>query len=120
MKKGEYTFAIYKVNKIDSALAPIADSCMAIVSVKNISVPQNTISVYPNPTQNSFTFSGMMDNNAVLEIFNLLGERIYFENISKGFINKTIDTKNFNAGIVIIKISNSSEQVLLHKEVIIR
>lgn len=119
LKKGEYTFAIYQSNKIDSVLTPIADSCQSIVVVKNVLPFKNEFQVYPNPAQNIFTVTGFAESDCIIEIYNLLGQRIYFSTLSKGFLNKSIETKIFGEGIVVVKISDRQKQLLLQKEVII-
>ena len=118
LKKGEYTLAIYQHDKLDSVITPVADSCFTIVSVPSIET--ESFAIYPNPSVNSFYLKGNLKSAGKMEIFNLLGERIYSRNLDEGTINLAVDTKSFGEGIFVVKISDSHHEVLLHKHVIMQ
>src|SRR6185436_13258586 len=67
--------------------------------------------IYPNPVVNKFaiSFSKAM-NNASLEIFNVMGERVYSEYISDTSLNgKEIELK-IQSGIYFVRLGNNEKQ----------
>ncbi len=65
------------------------------------------VSVYPNPasTQVSFEFTSA-NKNCQLQLFDLLGNRVYANSFSQELI--TINTNRFNNGVYIYKLANSN------------
>ena len=58
----------------------------------------------PNPTEDNFTLSINSDlDNALLEIFNILGERIFTKKLYNRL--EIVNCKEFLSGIYIIKLS---------------
>lgn len=88
----------------------VADSTGTIItSSKDLKNNKIDFSIYPNPTTDQFTIisSELNDKNSRLEIFNVLGEKIY----SVALTNKqqTINHK-LNAGIYLVKVLNGEKQ----------
>ncbi|SDR88341.1 Por secretion system C-terminal sorting domain-containing protein [Polaribacter sp. KT25b] len=69
----------------------------------------STISIYPNPVKNSFSFSfeGTSVENLSIQIFNILGEKVLEK--SK-LISNTVDISNLEAGFYMLKIQMENQQ----------
>ncbi len=78
----------------------------------------NTIAVYPNPSNGIFqlTFDNMQLINGALEILNALGERVYITSNIKSQMQ--IDLSALSKGIYFVKIVGETEQVYNQKIVI--
>lgn len=71
------------------------------------------ITCYPNPIVDNLTIKNLSSEKMDIEIFNLLGERLYVaQNVSEQTL--TVSLSNFNSGILLIKIK-SREQVNTYK-----
>ena len=118
LKKGEYALAIYQHDKQDSLIIPPGDSCLTIVSAPIVS-SEEKFSVYPNPSQNTFFVSGYISDDGRIDIFNLLGVKIYSRSLQKGNVSIAIDTRSFGKGIFIMKISEGGHQVFMQKQAVL-
>ena len=67
--------------------------------------PQDLVSVFPNPTNGLFTLYSEM-KNSLLEIYNEIGEKIYFRQIETGKI--WIDISNQPRGIYFYKLKSEN------------
>jgi hypothetical protein len=82
-------------------IIPISGSAIkrAIVnSISNLSTHENSIHIYPNPTKDKIAVSFPQDE--AIELYNLLGERIFSDNGKKEYI---IDLQHVETGIYLIK-----------------
>jgi len=76
------------------------------------------LQIYPNPAKDEFTVYGLQYNvNATLEVYNVLGEKIYSEPLQT-FPNgsaqansqsQTINCKSFAKGIYFVKVANENK-----------
>lgn len=73
------------------------------VGIDELMMQQGNFNVYPNPSSAKFTISSKSNINAV-EIYNLLGERIYSEYGIKKQTSTEIDLIDHCKGIYIVKI----------------
>lgn len=76
----------------------------------------NTISIYPNPTKNSFALSFQIPNQnnekITIGIYSLLGEKVFEKKLEKSvpyFYNKEINISSLPAGIYIVKVNAGAE-----------
>ena len=66
--------------------------------------------IYPNPTANNFTIelnTTTKELVATIKIFNMVGEEIYFENVSliNGSLNENISLQNnIPSGLYVVKV----------------
>lgn len=74
------------------------------------------IEVYPNPFNNAFTITLPQEyqNKAFVEIYTLLGQRVYYEKVS----NKSFYLSNLESGLYIIKITDENGLFLASKRVV--
>ena len=74
-------------------------------------VKTNAVHVYPNPVKETLTviFNQPISNDGVIEIWNILGNRVLTNTISKASIEQKIDVSNLSSGIYsyLIKINNT-------------
>ena len=107
------TWYYYKVipfyREIDCYSAPIKSRCCNEYFVKYYysadAVNENIaheVSVYPNPTSGDIKIEGEMLEN--IAIFNLVGQKVYEENISGN--EYVIDMNRFGRGIYMVRISS--------------
>ncbi len=68
---------------------------------------ENSISIYPNPVQNTMVINGF-DNDAVVNVINSLGQSVAKQSITAG---ESIDLSNQSAGIYIVKIENQGNTI---------
>ena len=102
--RGFYGQAIYLDN--------INISNSAITSVNNL-INDAKITVYPNPSSGNVTlnlFSAIKENYH-LEIFNAIGQKIYFEQLIdfNGSLKKEINLSAFGSGLYILNFTNNSK-----------
>ncbi len=68
-------------------------------------VEQNSsFSIFPNPAENTLfvNLTSPLQNQAELNIINVLGENVFFEKLAKGESNKTIDLSSISKGIYFV------------------
>lgn len=73
--------------------------------IKSYSLDQ-TISLFPNPTSGLLNVN-TKEANTSLEVYNMIGEKIYSNNLVKG--NNTIDLSGFSNGSYFVKIFNNNQ-----------
>ncbi len=67
--------------------------------------------IFPNPAKSSFTIHTNTElKNARLEIFNMLGEKVYSAAFNKK--QETINISTFSAGIYLVKMSTEEKQIM--------
>ncbi len=69
--------------------------------------------IYPNPTRDSFTVSGI-DNDATIELYNSLGMKVF----EQKFIGEATIVPNVTSGIYLAKITSNGQTAV--KKVVIR
>jgi len=65
------------------------------------------LDIFPNPASSQFAVSSVQISNGTLEIFNLLGEKIYSTPYSE---STTVNCELFPKGIYIVRLSDSEKQ----------
>jgi hypothetical protein len=86
-----------------------SDLCSILDNITHPAVLAD-ISIYPNPANNQFSiFSGQIEN-ATIEIFNLLGEKIYSTAYREQL---TINCEHFPRGIYLVRLTGNEMQVTM-------
>ena len=97
------------VNLVNDSLVLFQD----VTAIKNESAQNNTVNLFPNPAKDKVEIS---TNNTVgkienISIYDVLGTQVYFnDKITNA--KTTIDTKDFAAGIYLLKIKTEKEIVV--------
>lgn len=89
------------------ALHTVCNDC-AIVSVEDIEA-QN-VTVMPNPATDYITVNTNSNEQVLVELYNLVGQKVYSENVV-GTTN--ISVANLNAGVYMLKANNSTVKVVV-------
>ena len=88
---------------MDPTIGPYAGSTSTLVlGVDEQSINNNSVSIYPIPTQNHVTI--IVNEKSSLSIYNNLGKKISESIINSG--TSKIELKNYSSGIYFFKITN--------------
>ncbi|MFC2081083.1 T9SS type A sorting domain-containing protein [Bacteroidota bacterium] len=83
-----------------------------VLAIKTVNLPQS-FSVYPNPSQGSFTiaFDVYEESDFKLVLRNVLGQIIYLETLTgiPGSYSNSIDISEFGKGLYIMTLSNAND-----------
>ncbi len=98
-------------NGIYSVIVTDANGCEARleVSIDSISLPcnDNIFNIYPNPNYGVFNINfETCDDEKLVEIFDLLGRKIYIEKSTESILN--VKLKNLSESVYFLKISSKS------------
>jgi len=100
----------------------IKDSCGVVTLVDNISPESKTIELFPNPNNGKFTLevkSEELRSKSTIEIYNMLGERIYFQSFNTQHSAFNIDLGSKSPGVYLYRlISETGEQIANGKFII--
>ena len=89
------------------------------LSVSNEELIEDSIKIYPNPAEYSFTIKFQNRNTAKVEIYNVLGKLVY-QNSTKNGGNIQVNTGNsFTSGIYLVRVISADNKVF-HKKIIIK
>lgn len=74
---------------------------------------ETTISskIYPNPANNVLNISNSSNNLSTVNIYNVIGNLIYSNSFNNS--NISIDTSNWNNGVYILKMNNSTSKIII-------
>jgi len=78
---------------------------VVITSVKESGMPELTFSLHPNPAGDQFFISHRLLVNGKIEIYNVLGEKIY--SMTTDANSETINCKSFPSGIYFIRLTDA-------------
>src|SRR5690554_2173053 len=89
------------------------DCITPLVGLENISLEDNSITIYPNPTNSEVNISSENIINSI-EIYNSLGQRVYQSVVNSN--TKTIDISSFTNGVYILGVN--TENGVIRKKII--
>ena len=104
-KDGKYIccYTVY-----NAKLAETDTQCDTVIvkltGINEMSNPLNAYHIYPNPANSIITIDGATLQNALLSIYNTIGELILQKPLSNG--KNEMDVSNLSKGVYIIKIEN--------------
>ena len=107
----------YKV-KVTSALGCNKTSAVKTIvkTCRETEITNIGFNVYPNPAANNFTVelkTNLIEKSAVIKVFNLIGEEVYFINasVNNGYISERITIQNdIPGGVYIVKVIVGEEE----------
>jgi hypothetical protein len=93
----------------------LGSDCDTLTSIQNTKVNRLKLSAYPNPVHTSFFLSYHLPQNTSgeVEVFNLLGQRIYSATLSPWSSIHEIDAGKWANGIYEVKISSPNQYATL-------
>lgn len=89
--------------KPDISLLVTCNDC-GIVNVPEIE--KNNITVYPNPATNNFTVNLGNDEKANIQLFNIVGQQVYSENITG---SAQVNVANLHSGVYMLKVNQNGK-----------
>jgi hypothetical protein len=103
------------VIKLDSNGCDTIGRCPIVNGINEISVGNNSVRVYPNPSKGVFNFkftsqSEFVENKCTVEVYNMLGEKVY----SNKFFNSqfSINIGNEPQGIYLYRVITNKGEVM--------
>jgi hypothetical protein len=78
------------------------------VGIKENAAASEAISVFPNPSNGTFTIRAI-ENNSSVEVFSIIGENVYSSSLAKG--NNNVELSNLAAGTYIVKVKAGNETI---------
>jgi len=97
LRRGEYTLAI---------------GTPYVASVNKYSKPGGQLNMFPNPSQNSVTFSYSLSEKATIKIFNTSGKEVDKINIDANQHKTTWDSSSFKSGTYVVQLVSEKGSVL--------
>ena len=90
-------------------------------AINEVRTSSGTISVYPNPNNGIFTIqSSIVSGRSVVEIYNMLGEKVYTEAQSQGYKNTTINLTGQPNGVYLYRVVSDNGGVVGEGKMVIR
>ncbi len=101
---------VVKENDCISNRTPVTATVITCTDMAETASPSLTLS--PNPVTQSLNidFAGITGNNISVEIYDIIGCRVYSEklNVDAPGFSKSINTDNFNKGVYFLKVTSGS------------
>ena len=102
--------------KTDSTgYAPGPQNYVGIIDLPYLQLGYGGMRVYPNPatTQTTITYP-IVEKAITLQIYNMLGQKVYEEKLSKGSMQTTIDTRAYKKGLYKVVAGESSGSLIIN------
>lgn len=79
-------------------------------------------SIYPNPAQDYFNveITNPDEEEVILSLYNLLGEKLYHQEFSSHYHKEKISTQALSKGIYIVSLQTKSGQYLKQSKLVVR
>ena len=93
------------------------DSGFFLVKASSLGVSESDqlgFSIYPNPSENNITIKSTSDPIAIVEIYNVLGQRVLNLNFSES-LSENINISSLNSGLYLVKINANTTRRLIIK-----
>ena len=87
---------------------------VGIIDLPYLQVSYGGLRVYPNPATTQTTISFPQQNKeSLLQIYNILGQLVYEEKLSKGSSQTTLDARTYKKGLYKVVVGESSGSLLI-------
>ena len=83
-----------------------------IAGIQGISSTNGQITVYPNPNNGQFTIESSISGVSVVEIYNILGEKVFTKNLSTTKGTNQINVSNQPNGVYLYRVTSESGDLL--------
>ncbi|MEI6090693.1 MAG: T9SS type A sorting domain-containing protein [bacterium] len=89
-------------------------SDFGIVSVNEKAVPEDDISIYPNPVQNdiNISFNEIVSQNSEIRIFDMLGQQVAGSRIPSGAKEWKLNLEGLPRGVYIVKVNDKIKRII--------
>ena len=95
---------------VPDTTCPVVIPCNQSTGIKQISIPKNNFSIYPNPNNGIFTlFYHLSSSNNELQIIDVLGRTVYTYIIQQTEGTETIDVSTLSNGVYFYQVTNNKE-----------
>jgi hypothetical protein len=119
-RTGDITYVLFDYyNPTDSVAFDITFQVNGI-PLSQIELKEATVSVYPNPAQDflRIQYDVNSSENAVFELINLVGAKVYAGNLDKSQTEIELDLKDFNPGVYFYTLKVDGQSITSKKLVI--
>jgi hypothetical protein len=93
------------------------DGGFFLVKAQSLGVAESdelAFTIYPNPSENNITIKSANDPIALVEIYNVLGQRVLNLNFSER-LSENINISSLNSGLYLVKINANTTRRLIVK-----
>lgn len=108
---GTYNVCLTMTNQLGCTGTYCAPVTVTVVGIEEQTATNFNLNIFPNPTTNnlSIAFNLVQATEVKIELFDLLGNKLYTESQSKnaGSNTSAIDLTNYNAGVYFVKIDTA-------------
>ncbi|MBK5286017.1 MAG: T9SS type A sorting domain-containing protein [Bacteroidia bacterium] len=87
------------------------------VGIQQPEKPENTLMVYPNPATNQLAISSMKFAIKEIEVYDVLGQKVYSEQLTVNNKQHIIDVSRLNVGIYFVVIRDEKNKSMIRKVV---
>jgi len=85
-------------------------SCNDCAWVNVPEMEQDNVTVYPNPATSNITVTTGSNEKVLVEMFNLVGQKVYSENVIG---NTNINVSNMKPGVYMLRVNNTTKKVVV-------
>ena len=107
---GKYFYNVYQPNVFwSSNPKPWMSLRVTCNNCETVNVPEiekNNMTVYPNPATNNFTVNLGNDEKANIQLFNIVGQQVYSENITG---SAQVNVANLHSGVYMLKVNQNGK-----------
>ncbi len=76
-------------------------------------INNETLNIYPNPTTNQITIEfNTSQQNALIEVRNVLGEILYSEKLKSNTLSQSINVSEFSNGVYFVTLQNDKQKIV--------
>ena len=106
---------IWIVKTDSNGYAPGPQNYVGIIDLPYLQIGYGGMKVYPNPATTQTTISyPSTEKGIILQLYNMLGQLIYEEKLSKGSSQTCIDTRAYKKGLYKVVVGESSASLMIN------
>jgi hypothetical protein len=110
------TQAVYIADDLNNRVRKFGFAPMGVNSLLD---NEMNVKVYPNPSNGLFTLEMKNTTNSLVQVFNALGQRVYYAKVQAGSLNTSIDLVNQPNGIYLYTIITEAGRYISSGKLII-
>ena len=111
------------INRIAKYIGAGTDTCGNKTGIGELPNTENVaFSIYPNPAQNYFNIeiTNPDEEEIILSLYNLLGEKLYHQEFSSHYHKEEISTQALSKGIYIVSLQSQSGKLLKQSKIVVQ